>query len=130
MFDRRMATLGLRLAAAVGLSASMIGCDGNFAIPGATGLGTMGGLQITKLNITPSTVAVGRGQSLALSVETSNPLGGNLFYSWTASGGSLSASNTNPVRWTAPSSPGRATVQVYVQNGNEVAKAEFGFNVQ
>lgn len=115
----------------------LTGCtDGVMVLPNGTG-GSLGGsgsgssgLVITRANIDPSTVRVSPGQSLTLSVETSNPNGGSLYYSWSASGGSFSSTSGNPVRWTAPGNAGRVRVVVYVNNGRETTQAEFGFNVQ
>jgi len=59
---------------------------------------------IRGINISPGTVYAG-GQ-YEISADAIDLDGDSISYAWSATGGSLSSSSSNPARWQAPSSPG------------------------
>lgn len=106
------------------LAMPLAGCD----FPGAP---SGGGLAIVRTNADPSATSVKPGQSVTLSVETTRDGQANLLYSWSATGGTLSAATGNPVRWTAPAgTPGTTyRVEVTVSDGTAAAVAAYRFTL-
>jgi len=90
----------------------MGGCKGE---KGDTGVAGPSGVVIYSLTATPPVVRP--GESTELSVSAGDGAGSALTYAWQSSAGSLSASDTNPVTWTAPGTVGSFLVSVQVSNG-------------
>ena len=65
-------------------------------------------------NIAPSIYA---GFMYNISIEAYEPDGDPLSYNWTATGGTVSNSTSNPARWAAPPSQGYYTISVTVSDG-------------
>jgi hypothetical protein len=76
--------------------------------------------------ISPDVTAVEPGGTANLDVLAYDPDGDVLTLTWSAEGGTLSATSGHPVVWTAPQSPGEARVSVVTRDddGNEVWDAE------
>jgi len=88
------------------------GCKGE---KGDTGAAGPSGVVIYSLTAIPPVVRP--GESTELSVSAGDGAGSALTYAWQSSAGSLSASDTNPVTWTAPGTVGSFLVSVQVSNG-------------
>jgi hypothetical protein len=116
-------------AAAALASLTMTGCTDAagllMQVPGALG----SGLSI-RMEADPSSTTVTAGQAVTLSVIATNPSGGALTYSWSATGGSLSSTGGSTVRWTAPGAGGSYTVNVSVSNGKDSAPGAYRFTVR
>lgn len=82
----------------------LLGCDGD-------GDNRSSGLEIETLVAEPSVVRPGESAVLTVSAT-----GHDLTYTWEAEAGTLSARNTNPVTWTAPSNVGSVLIRVEVGN--------------
>lgn len=87
-----------------------------FAIALLAGCGGGGGggssaVEIHQLTAAPAVVRPGENAVLTVSAT-----GGDLSYTWQAAAGTLSATNTNPVTWTAPAAVGSVLIQVEVAN--------------
>jgi len=85
------------------------GCKGNTGPAGPSG--------VVIYSLTANPPVVRPGESTELNVSAGNGAGSALTYAWEANEGSLSASDTNPVTWTAPASLGSYLVSVQVSNG-------------
>jgi hypothetical protein len=70
---------------------------------------------ITSLTANPTTVSTGAVSTITC--NASDPDGDTLSYNWSATGGVLSSTTTNPVTWTAPNTPGTYTINVTVTDG-------------
>lgn len=79
----------------------------------ACGGGGSGSSQVEIQQLTAAPSVVRPGESAVLTVSAT---GGELRYSWQAAAGTLSATDTNPVTWTSPSTVGNVLVQVEVSN--------------
>lgn len=86
---------------------------GIFLLAGCDGRGNNNGLEIDTLAAEPSVVRPGESAVLTVSVDGE---GGGLTYRWRAAAGTLSARDTNPVTWTAPSAVGSVPIQVEVSS--------------
>jgi len=56
-------------------------------------------------------------QEYEIEALTSDPDGDNLTYEWSTTGGSIEDSNVNPIKWTAPNSPGGCAISLTVDDG-------------
>ncbi|MBI3802617.1 MAG: IPT/TIG domain-containing protein [Nitrospirae bacterium] len=88
------------------LSLVLLSCGGGGG--GSTG---SGGVEIQQLKAEPSVVRP--GESAALTVAAT---GGELTFAWQADAGALSAADSNPITWTAPSTVGNVLIHVAVTN--------------
>lgn len=79
-------------------------------------------VEITALTAYPSVILP--GQSTILTVSSTGGDASALKYSWYASEGSLSASDTNPVTWVAPTAEGSYRVVLDVWDGDTAARAQ------
>ncbi|MCG3117107.1 MAG: IPT/TIG domain-containing protein [Candidatus Manganitrophus sp. SA1] len=86
---------------------------GIFLLAGCDGRGNNNGLEIDTLAAEPSVVRPGESAVLTVSVDGEE---GGLTYRWRAAAGALSARDTNPVTWTAPSTVGSVPIQVEVSS--------------
>ncbi|TAK10182.1 MAG: hypothetical protein EPO39_00715 [Candidatus Manganitrophaceae bacterium] len=88
---------------------------GILLLAGCGGSGESGssGVKIQQLTAAPSVVRP--GESAVLTVSAS---GKDLSYSWQAASGTLSATDANPVTWTAPSAVGSVPIRVEVAGKN------------
>ncbi|MDC4227089.1 MAG: hypothetical protein MPW15_23310 [Candidatus Manganitrophus sp.] len=91
--------------------------------PGATARGNnSNGLEIDTFAAEPSVVRPGESAVLTVSVDGE---GGDLTYRWRAAAGTLSARDTNPVTWTAPSTVGSVPIQVEVSSAEGMTGDRF-----
>jgi predicted lipoprotein with Yx(FWY)xxD motif len=88
-------------------------CFGIFLLAGCDGRGNSRGLEIDTIVAEPSVVRPGERALLTVSV---NGQGGDMTYRWRAAAGTLSARDTNPVTWTAPSTVGSVPITVEVSS--------------
>ncbi len=86
---------------------------GIFLLAGCDGRGSNKGLEINTLVAEPSAVRPGESAVLTVSVDGE---GGDLTYRWRAAAGTLSARDTNPVTWTAPSTVGSVSISLEVSS--------------
>lgn len=89
--------------------------------PGAPPASPAPTLTISQIVAQPHTVLPGQGS--VISVTASDGTSTALSYGWYASQGTVNASNTNPVTWTAPTAEGDYRVSVDVSNGSSTARA-------
>jgi predicted lipoprotein with Yx(FWY)xxD motif len=82
----------------------LAGCNGN-------GEDGSKGVKIDTLVAEPSVVRPGESAVLMVSAT-----GSDLTYTWEAEAGTLNATNTNPVTWTAPSTVGSVLIHVEVED--------------
>lgn len=73
------------------------------------------GVEIHSLIADPSIVKP--GEKVVLTVSAADGAGSDLTFQWHAAIGSLSATNTNPVIWVAPTNAGSVLINVEVANG-------------
>lgn len=69
------------------------------------------------LSLTASPTSLSQpGQSISINVDAYDPKGRSLRYTWSATGGTLSATTGSLIAWKAPATPGTYTVNVLVSN--------------
>ena len=66
--------------------------------------------------ITALRTSLSPSDTTTIKVEAHDPEGGALAYSWSAAGGTLSATSGSSVRWTAPALAGNHTISVKVRD--------------
>ncbi|OGC07623.1 hypothetical protein A2526_00755 [candidate division WOR-1 bacterium RIFOXYD2_FULL_36_8] len=85
------------------------------------------------LTASPSSVVVGKTATISCSASvtsgssSSSVSSENFTYSWSANGGTFSSTSSNPVTWTAPSTPG--TYQITVRASNRSVSGSNSLNI-
>lgn len=115
----------LAACAAALITVPLGGCPLDGAMVGPLSTGT---ITTVKTNLDPAKATVSAGEVITLWIETNLP-SNELSYSWSASGGSLSSSSGNTVRWTAGGS-GRVRVSCTISSGANSRQAEYLFTVR
>lgn len=70
---------------------------------------------IRSLTASPTSISQ-PGQSISIQIDAYDPSGGNLRYTWSATGGVLASTSGTLITWKSPSSAGTYTVTVLVAN--------------
>lgn len=118
--------LALALLAALAAPGALTGCDG--LAPGLMVPLTAGKITNVVIDIDPSKGTVAVGETITLGVRTNLGAGG-LSYSWSATGGNLSATYGQYVTWSA-TGPGRAVITCTVQSADSSGSAQVAFTAR
>jgi hypothetical protein len=70
---------------------------------------------VAAINFDPSGIYT--GWTYIVTADSSDPDGDSLTYEWSATGGSITGANTNPMTWKAPDTTGNYTISVTVRDG-------------
>lgn len=108
--------VALALVAALSLSGCVVlAPNGSNPGTGTDNASKQASLVITSFTANPSSLRA--GDQLSLSVEAVSSAGRTLTYTWTVTGGVLSATSGKIVNWTSPTTSGTYTVAVSVTDG-------------